>query len=96
MPRGGPRPGSGPKPKIQKALKEAIAEKVFATLGSEQNFWKALAARAEKTDLRLLFDIGRYWSDQLHGKAVQRTELSGKGGGPVPVQILTNVKLPHE
>ena len=96
MARGGPRPNSGPKPKIHKALKEAIAEIVFGKLGGEQKFWAALCERAEKTDLRLLFDIGRYWSDQMHGKAVQRTELSGAGGGPVPVQIITNTKLPNQ
>lgn len=96
MPKGGHRPGAGRKPKIHNALKEAIAEKVFATLGGEQSFWAALAARAEKTDLRLLFDIGRYWSDQHHGKAVQRNEVSGKDGGPVAVQISTNVTLPNE
>lgn len=96
MPKGGHRPGAGRKPKLQNALKEAIASVVFAQLGGERKFWAALAERAEKTDLRLLFDIGRYWSDQLHGKAVQRTELSGKDSGPVRVEITTNISLPNE
>lgn len=96
MPKGGHRPGAGRKPKISKVISEAVSEAVYQQFGGEKGAWKELTKRAEKNDLRLLFDILRDRADRDHGKAVQRTELAGKDGGPVKVQITTNISLPNE
>lgn len=85
--RGGARPGAGRKPKLQKAVKEAVAQYVFQHFGGEDKAWRALAEAAEKNDLNLLYRVLSYWSDQLHGKAAQPIRHSGVQEGD-PIELV--------
>lgn len=85
--RGGAGRGQGRKPKAEKAIKEAVALSFFSKFGGESKFWQYVAGEADKKDLRLLFDVGRFLFDHLHGRAVHRTEITGKDEGPVDIRM---------
>jgi hypothetical protein len=89
--RGGAGRGQGRKPTISKVLKEAVANHVFQIFGSEQKAWEKIAREAETKDLRLFFDVLRYWSDQLHGKAAQPFRHSGPSDGEPMRMIMEDV-----
>lgn len=77
--RGGAGRGQGRKPSIAKVVKAAIAQAVFRIWGGEAQAWGALAQKISETgDLRLLFEVLRYWTDHEHGKAGMRLDVSGK------------------
>lgn len=101
MARGGKRtPGPGKtigRPRVLPELpaikaNKSIATRVLAQINEEQK-WKDLL---DAQDVRVRFEVLRYLTDKRDGKPTQRTELSGKGGGFVPVQIITNAKIPSE
>jgi hypothetical protein len=88
MGKGGKREGAGRKPKIAKVLAETIAKNLFAEFGGESEAWNSLAQEARKNDLRLTFEILKYWTDRKYGKPKQSVEASGKDGGPLVVRIV--------
>ena len=88
MGKGGKREGAGRKPKIAKVLAETIAKNLFDELGGESKAWNSLAQEARENDLRLTFDILKYWTDRKYGKPMQSVEASGKDGGPIQVRTI--------
>ena len=95
MPRGGKRQNAGRKADPARDAKLGAA-KAQALLEELQAYSKLKKDYAECGDARLrtyiffkLFELG-------FGKAAENVELSGKGGGPVPVSITTNINLPDE
>ena len=87
---GGSRAGAGRKTKIQTAIKDALAECVVRKLGGEEKAWQELFKEAKKRSARLLFEILKYRTDQLYGRARKRTQLSG--GAARPVQAIIETK----
>jgi hypothetical protein len=99
--RGGKRtPGPGKKigrPRVLPELpaieaNKSIATRVLAQIDEEQK-WKDLL---EAQDVRVRFEVLRYLTDKRDGKPMQRSEIAGKSGSSVSVQILTNVVMPNE
>jgi hypothetical protein len=89
--RGGAGRGQGRKPNISKVLKQAVADAVFQVFGGERQAWEKLAKEAETKDLRLFFDVLRYWSDQSHGKAAQPFRHSGPEDGEPMRMIMEDI-----
>ena len=89
--RGGAGRGQGRKPTISRVLKEAVASHVFQIFGGEQKAWEKIAREAEIKDLRLFYDVLRYWSDQTHGKSAQPFRHSGPNDGEPMRMIMEDV-----
>jgi hypothetical protein len=74
-------------------LLEALNQKAAAKESVEIKGWRVLW---EAQDLRILLDTRKYLYDKRDGKATQ--PIDHGGGGPIRVQIETNVKMadPHD
>lgn len=77
--RGGSRPGAGRKKAITKELHALIGQGLFDAFGGESKAWESLAQEARAKDLRLTFDILRYWTDRKYGKPVQQVTKAPEG-----------------
>jgi hypothetical protein len=44
-----------------------------------------------KTPVRWKIEINQFLVERLHGRAQQRVEVGGDGGGPVTFQVITGV-----
>jgi hypothetical protein len=102
MPRGGARPGSGPKPKprLPHVSNKAWAAVLVELLnkpgsGKESEEIKGWRKLWNAEELRIRLDTRKYLYDQAHGKATQ--PIDHGAGGPIKVEVTTNVKMadPH-
>lgn len=91
MANGGKRPGAG-RPKGTPAA-STIAKRDWGTAILPDAFEKILWRKFLK-DKKNGFAAFQLALAYKHGKPVQ--PISGKDGGPIPVQLVTNAQLPNE
>lgn len=73
---GGKRAGAGRKPGGKSILKKDIAADVLAAAGPKA-IWKRLL---DSEDDKLVFDVMKYLTDRVHGKALQVMAGDAQGG----------------
>ena len=81
---GGARKGSGRKQKLSVALREKAIEEA----GEDARYALGLyiqVMRDEQREIDLRLECAKEVKDTVWGKPAQRTELTGKNGGPIEV-----------
>jgi hypothetical protein len=105
MVRGGQRPGAGrkPLPRASRVVSLEVAASLIAALNTTKSSKKPDTVEVagwrdlwEAQDLRIRLDARKYLYDKRDGKATQPVDHGA--GGPVKVEITTNVRMPdpHE
>ena len=84
---GGKRPGAGRKTNAQKLLEAGFVCKAFS-LDLQERTWNSLLA---SDDEAIVIKAMTYLTDRIYGKAVEKQEISGLGGGAIEHAI--TVKL---
>src|ERR1700693_1832494 len=104
MARGGKRTGAGrkPLPRAEKqsgidffrgVIEELEKEKSKAELRKESGKLRKWRTLWEAKDLRIRLDSRKFVYDHAYGKATQPVDHGA--GGPIQVDITTNVKMPN-
>jgi hypothetical protein len=104
MPSGGKRQGAGRKalPRAQHStglekfawiIEELNKEKTKPELKKESGELKKWRLLWEAKDLRIRLDARKFVYDHAYGKATQPVDHGA--GGPIKVEITTNVKMPN-
>jgi hypothetical protein len=88
---GGARPGAGRK---TKEFEQDLGSLLKLCVSGEQRaeMLKKLAEDAVHISFRIRHESRKLLLSYLYGKPVDRVELSGEGGGPIPITIIEPVK----
>lgn len=99
MARGGKRAGAGRKqsPPIEEVRDRGAAKRLIEALNWKKTRQESIEVAGwrmlwDAADLRIRLDVRRYLYDKRDGKATQ--PIDHGGGGPIKVEIITNVKMP--
>lgn len=89
--RGGKRAGAGRKSKVvEQGLHESLMN--CSTAAEREKILRLLCEDAMHTAFSIRNEARKLWLAYLHGKPVDRVELSGEGGGPIPITIIEPVR----
>lgn len=80
---GGKRPGAGRKSNAKKLVEAGFVADYF-TRDLQEKTWKSML---KSKDENIVLKAAMYLTDRLYGKAIQREEVSGPGGAPIPVSL---------
>ena len=82
---GGSRPGSGPKPKAIKAIKQQALEDAGGDAQRALAFIISVMGD-EKAAIRLRKECAIEVMDRVWGRSTQRQEVTGEDGGPLEIR----------
>lgn len=89
--RGGARPGAGRKTKqFEQDLNSLLKEHVTGDKRAE--IIRKLAEDSAHVSFKIRHEARKLLLSYLYGKPVDRLEVSGEGGGPIPITIIEPVK----
>jgi len=89
--RGGKRTGAGRKPRVIEQDLNALLQACVP--GSKrESIIRKLAEDAEHPSFRIRNEARKLLLSYMYGKPVDRLEVSGEGGGPIPITIIEPVK----
>jgi len=88
---GGKRAGAGRKSRGVERTLAAQLEKCTAN-GEQEDIIRMLVDDSRHPSFRIRHESRKLLLAYLHGKPVDRIEVGGEGGGPIPITIIEPVK----
>lgn len=88
---GGKRTGAGRKSREVERTLTAQLENCLAN-GNEEEIIRMLVEDSKHPSFRIRHESRKLLLAYRHGKPVDRVEVSGEGGGPIPITIIEPVK----
>lgn len=81
--KGGYRPGAGRKSNAKKLVEAGFVADYFSRELQDKT-WKSLLS---SEDEGIVLQAAKYLTDRLYGKPIEKKELSGPDGAPIPVSL---------
>lgn len=88
---GGKRAGAGRKARDVEQMLSALLDKCTAN-GEEEEIIRKLVEDSSHPSFKIRHESRKLLLAYRHGKPVDRVEVSGEGGGPIPITIIEPVK----